>query len=143
MTGITEAQELAEKVADYLEGLPDTYAAPVVVKIGRSVYPGASYVKVLRNAEGTLAYSSGERWYSSGGMYLLGELPYSYRRRKATHYRIPGAPFIWYVAGWYDKSEPNPYHPFGRMFILMLDRRPEKTDHTGAEYRDETLQLIG
>lgn len=143
MPTITDLQARALEVCDFLERLPRTYAAPVVVKIGREVYAGATYSQVRDTPSGSPAYASGERAYSQQAMYLLGRLPYAYRRTRRTCFRIPGARFPWYVAGWNEGTSPRAHTPLGPYFQLMLDKHGVCTDDNGNPYREQRLDLIG
>lgn len=140
---IPEAQRVANRVTDWLETLEGTVASPVVVKIGRTIYSGASFSQRRQPDPGTAAYQSGERYYNHGGMYLLGELPYAYRRKSTTAFKTPIGRFPWYVAGWYDLKVPNEWHPFGQMFLLQMDKTNVTTDIDGNPYRTVRMDLIG
>lgn len=140
---VSALQDKALEVCAWLDTMPRTYAAPVVVRIGRRLYAGATFTQIRETGEGTPAYAAGERGYCHSGMYLLGEKPYAYRRRSATAFRIPGARWPWFVAGWYEKAEPNEWYPFGQMFLLQLDKQGICVDNDGQPYRETRLDLIG
>jgi hypothetical protein len=143
MQTVSEQQSVALRLTDWLETLDRTYASPVVVKIGRSTYPGAFYTQVRDTPDYCNAYRSGERSYGHSMLYVIGELPYSYRRSSKAFYRVPGARFPWYVAGWYDRSEPNKWHPFGRMFQLALDKTDSIIGINGESRFEFPIHLIG
>lgn len=134
MMGTPEQWARAYAVTSYLRSLDRTFATPVLVKIGRTVYPGASYAQVRKTTAPSEAHASGDGYYCQTALYLLGDLPYAYRRRKATVFKVGRTRFVWYVAGWYDQTTPNDYHPFGRMFQLMLDRHELCRDDDGNPY---------
>lgn len=143
MDGIGALQDRAAELCDWLETMPRTYAAPVVVKIGRTTYAAACYTQVRDAHESTGAYRSGERNYGHSMMYVLGKLPYQWRRAHYTLFRIPGASFAWYVAGWYDQTPPNEHHPFGSMFQMGLDKSRDTHDVMGQAFRFAPMHLIG
>ena len=143
MDTVSDLQELALEVCSWLERIPRTYAAPVVVKIGRERYAGATYAQVRDIDERTPAYAGGERYSCSRAMYLVGRLPYSYRRRRTTAYRIAGARKPWYIAGWYDTDAHSEYHPFGHMFLMFPDDQNVCYDDDGNPYLEQRLELIG
>lgn len=143
MRTVPECQSTAEEVADWLETLPRTYASPVVVKIGRALFPGATYCQLRETPEGCAAYQSGERYSPMRAMYLLGTIPYARRRSSRVQFRIPGARWSWYLAGWYDRDEPSQFHPFGAMFQLMLDKNPAPMSGADAPRRLVPMYLVG
>jgi hypothetical protein len=116
----------AQTVSQYLNGLPRTTAAPVLVKIGRTEYVGAIYSQERDTLEGSRAFEAGERTYVQHGIYLLGDLPASYRRSTRTAYDLDGNRY--YVAGYFPQDEPNDFHPFGRMFQLFPDEHGVTTN---------------
>jgi hypothetical protein len=118
----TASPHTAESVATWLRTLPHTNATPVLVKIGRRLYVGAIYDQRREHHPGTRAYAEGRRHYYQSGIYLLGRLPASYLRTSRIAYRFQDGSRRYYVAGWYDRDEPNDFHPFGRMFQLFPDR---------------------
>lgn len=143
MTGTTRTDApTATDVAAYLNSLDRTSAAPVVVRIGRTEYVGATYTQERDTPQGCRAYDAGERTYYQHGLYLVGSLPASYVRSSHTAYRYPNGARRWYVAGWYDHDEPNDYHPFGRMFQLFPDTHNVTHDDDGNPYDERTIQLI-
>jgi hypothetical protein len=119
------SSSIAAQVSEWLNTLPRTSSVPVSVTIGRSTFYGASYAQVREVSPGCRAYAEGEREYTMRALYLLGELPASYRHRHAGAYVGPdGTRF--YVAGHYAQDpesalSANAYHPFGRMFMLCPD----------------------
>lgn len=143
MQTITELQEQARAVAAWLETLDRTYAAPVVVKIGRTVYAGACYAQVRDTPTRSMAYQAGERQYCHRAMFLLGRLPYSYRRSSQTRYRLPGARWPWYVMSWCDNPKAPCAHPFGVSFQLALDRTYATGLGPEPGYHDRPMALIG
>lgn len=121
------AAATAETVALMLSELPRTVAQPVRVTIGRTVYVGAIYAQQRDHMPGARAYADdGARTYYMGGLYLLGELPPSYRHRHArAYFDADGA--RWYVAGYVTaETAADPRyadcHPCGAHFLLMPDR---------------------
>lgn len=123
----------AKAVAAYLLGLPNVpEATPVVVKIGNSVLPGARYVDTAAHGD------------SLPRLYLVGDLPASYRKRpNGTCYTFKGGIHEWYVAGYYPPSNATAeslarfaaFHPFGANVLLFawslpngdkIDRYSEK-----------------
>lgn len=95
-------------------GCHDTY--PVKVKIGRETFEGAHYAQTLPRESLPLSLvdtrePSHER-YVRHALYLMGELPASYRRSRKTIYEFDltdAAPFRgigpeWYVASWATKD---------------------------------------
>lgn len=143
----------AQQVADYLNGLPRTQAAPVVVRIGKTKYVGALYTQERDTPEGCRAYREGQRIYYQRALYLVGDLPSSYLRSSHTAYvwsddrMAEGARWYsarrWYVAGWYDLDAHSEYHPFGHMFQLMPDSDGTVTkDDDGFPYATRPMTLV-
>lgn len=110
-------EDAAQDVATWLNGLPRTAAAPVLVRIGTQEYAGALYTQTRDSLVGSRAYAAGERESAQRALYLLGGLPSSYRRSRRIVYTFGNG--RWYVASWFDRHEPNRHNPFGRMFQLM------------------------
>lgn len=141
--GLEALQARALEVAEWLDTLPATFASPHVVRIGRSVYPGAFYLQTRKVLSGCAAYARGERSYVQRGLYLLGNLPASYRRSSMTAYQVEPAGTRYFVAGWYDHDDPNEWHPFGRMFQLFPDDHTVTTCPDGRPYPHLSVYLIG
>jgi hypothetical protein len=136
----------ARAVSEWLDGLERTSAAPVLVTIGRTTYAGAEYRQTRDHDPSTRAYRDGERTYVLHAIYLLGELPSSYRHGHARAYidadtdAESGA--RWYVGGWWRPEDfqsrayvreadgstrpqtiedVQSYHPFGANWSLHPD----------------------
>lgn len=134
----------AQDIADYLNGLPDTDAVPVVVKIGRTEHVGAVYTQKRATLPGCRAYEEGERHYFQHAIYLLGKLPPAYVRSRRVAFRFDDGRRRWYVAGWYpfeQDGRKNEYHPFGAMFQLMPDHHDVTSDEKGP-YPERTMRLV-
>lgn len=143
LPSVDELQLEAMRVVDWLETLPRTYAAPVVVKIGRQRYAGAFYTQVRDSSPGTHAYQSGERSYGHSMLYLVGRLPYVYRRSRFTAFRTNGGRFPFLVGSWYQESTPTPHSPFGACFQLFHDKHDIARRYDGSPYRVVSIDLIG
>lgn len=109
-------------LCEWLKSLDCFDVSPVRVTIGKSTYEGAEY-RQKRLHKGK-PYSDSEDWipietYEVHALYLLGELPASYRRSSKTCYVRNGDGRDWFVAGYYDKADVNPLQPFGRHFLLQ------------------------
>ena len=91
----------------------------VTVRIGRTTYQGAFYKQDRKVSPGCRAYDEGQRDYTIEGLEVIGELPASWVRSSRTVYRMAGDDRDWYVAGYYNRDEPNEWHPFGKMFALQ------------------------
>src|SRR5262245_4774780 len=115
----------AREVAAWLSGLPKTTALPVEVTIGRTTYSGAFYAQTREHIPGSRAYLQGEREYTHSALYLLGDVPASYRRGRVAYVFEDDGVRRWYVAGYFPPRgggiEKNAFHPFGPMFQLMRD----------------------
>lgn len=133
----------ARAVAFWLNSLRDTHARPIVVKIGRTTFPGATYIQKRQVPEGSRAYAEGKRTYEQYGLYLLGDLPYAYRRKRATAFVDSFTGRRFFVGSWFDRDEPNEYHPYGRMFQLFPDDAGVCVDDDGQPYREVTFDLRG
>ncbi len=120
----------SQTVSDWLNAHDRTSAGPVRVTIGRTTYVGAFYAQTRDISPGCRAYADGERTYRQSGYYLLGALPASYRRKRATVYADPADDRPCYVVGWFGQDGDRPlavplsdddarkFHPFGSMFML-------------------------
>lgn len=93
---------------------------PVEVTIGKQTYQGVYYHQTRKLDPSMPAYRDGQREYVVVGYYLLGELPASFRHRHARVYLANG--YVYYIAAYY-QGEPNDSHPFGKMFVLLLDEQ--------------------
>ena len=140
---VSDLQREASRLVDWLEERPRTFAAPVVVKIGRRLYAGATYATTRAVDAGCRAHDEGERWHTTRGMYLLGELPYAYRRRRTTSFVLRTGSKPWYVAGWWQGEGTNEYHRFGRMFLLHRDDMGVCVDDDGNPYPQVKMGLVG
>jgi hypothetical protein len=90
--------------------------SPVKVTLKDEVFFGAQYL---------LFY---ETHQPSARFYLLGDLPKTYKKRKATCYVFRNKPNDWFISGWYNTAwlRKNRYpctpdtviHPFGDYFSL-------------------------
>lgn len=98
-------------VVDWLKTLDHIEpAGPIGVKIGHSTYHGGAYFEKAR--EGS---------HREPIMYLLGNLPASYKRSTHVCYRFPNETHDWYVAGFADAAVASAmpqFHPFGPWFQL-------------------------
>jgi hypothetical protein len=108
---------IAISVAKWLLGLQHiATAVPVVVQIGKHTFPGARYTE---DRDGNVE----ER------LYLIGELPASYRRSHEVCYRTSDSQCDWFIAAWFLKTGENveyhEAHPFGSHFILALWSMPQ------------------
>ncbi len=142
MTNETIQDYSALEVSGYLNTLPRTSAAPVLVRIGRTEYPGAFYTQERDVTPGCRAYAEGKRTYSHTMLYLVGDLPAASNGRNVA-YRFEGSSRRWYLAGWFQDGR-NDYHPFGRMFQLAPDDGAVPvtvSDRTGEPYPERTIRL--
>lgn len=136
-TIMASTEETAQDVATWLNGLPRTAAAPVLVRIGTQEFAGALYTQTRDVLVGSRAYAAGEREYAQRALYLLGGLPASYRRSHRIVYRLGDS--RWYVASWFDRHTPNQFNPFGRMFQLM----PEADGFVVDAFEEKPYQEMG
>jgi hypothetical protein len=107
------ATDVATELATWLSTRPSvTHAEPTTVTIGRTTYQGASYTT-----------GRGE-W-----LYLIGDIPASFKASRKVCFRIPGDDRDWYVAGWWQGGDNvftgeteeelrERYHPFGYYVLL-------------------------
>lgn len=128
----TDPKDAAERMANWLTTLPSVESArPVFVTIKGKRYLGAHYVTVH-------TYSATERAVDEGPMkageehrsnriILLGNKP---KLRRANNVFV--ADLVtehplercyeesneWYIGGYYDKGQPNEYHPHGNIWTL-------------------------
>ncbi len=100
-------------------------------------YPACSYLARFKTVENSPAYDRGEREYWKSFIYLIGELPSSYRKNRKIVFQIPGDPEEWFVSSYWPsllrhKQEipqiPNEYHPFGPSFLISPWSFPEPID---------------
>lgn len=89
---------------------------PVTVKIGKHTFSGARYTE---DREG----SAEER------LYVVGELPASFRRSHKVCYRTADSDRDWFIAAWFLQQafsvEWTQVHRFGSHFILALWSMPQ------------------
>ena len=109
--------DIATKVAKWLLSLQHiAMTTPVRVTIGKHTFPGAKYTE---DREG----SAEER------LYLVGELPASFRRSHKVCYRTADSECDWYIAAWFRETgfsiEWRQVHRFGSHFILALWSMPQ------------------
>lgn len=107
---------LARIGAKSVNGVSFACVSPVKVTLKDEVFFGAQYL---------LLY---DKHPPSARFYLLGDLPKTYKKRKATCYVFRNKPNDWFVSGWYNKewlrkhgypSTPDKdIHPFGDYFSL-------------------------
>jgi len=109
----------SDRVAEWLRGCPDTSeVSPVTVTIGKQTYHGARY-----------------RQRGQESIYLVGDLPASYRHSTHVAYRFADDSREWYVGCyWQGKSPLAPvdqkyFHPFGHTFILFPWVHSEPIDY--------------
>lgn len=81
---------------EWLESFDCFDVTPVEVTIGRTMFEGCRYRQEMQPVPG----ARNQEPYVVEAIMLLGELPASYVRRKATAYRLPGDKRDWYVAAW-------------------------------------------
>jgi hypothetical protein len=79
--------------------------------------------------EGSRAWQDGEREFTQEGIYVLGELPDSYREADGEVAYAGDDGARWYVAGHWSGASVEPYHRFGSWFVLHPD-----TQDVTAEY---------
>jgi hypothetical protein len=84
-----------------------THAESVRVTIGRTTYDGVLYKQTMETPRNTHAYVDGEREYQREAIYLLGDLPAAYRRRKSTCFTITGDEREWYIGSWNTREVAN------------------------------------
>ena len=109
----------SEKLAEWLRGCPDTSeVSPVTVTIGKQTHHGAKY-----------------RQRGQEGIYLVGNLPASYRHSTHVVYRFADDSREWYVGCYWQGKFPlapvdqNYFHPFGHTFILFPWVHSEPIDY--------------
>jgi hypothetical protein len=85
-------------------------------------------------------------------LYLVGELPASYRRSHKVCYRTADCDRDWYIAAWFLKTGENveyhECHPFGNHFILALWSMPngwtiDKCEPTPYRRMSITVTIVG
>jgi hypothetical protein len=101
---------IADQVAKWLLSFQHiAMTTPVTVKIGKHVFPGAKYTE---DREASVE----ER------LYLIGELPASFRRSHKVCYRTVDSERDWYIAAWFRETgfsvEWRQVHRFGSHLIL-------------------------
>jgi hypothetical protein len=87
------------ELQEWLEGC-GCVCVPVEVTIGRTTYEGVRYKQTRKVLEGCRAYTEGEREYVQEALYLLGDLPATYRRSRRIAFLIDGEEHEWYLASW-------------------------------------------
>ena len=121
----------SERVAEWLRGCPDTSeVSPVTVTIGKQTYHGATY-----------------RQRGQESIYLVGDLPASYRHSTHVAYRFADDLREWYI-GCYWQGETCPadqkhYHPFGHTFILFPWGHNEPIDYGERKPYRRIVATIG
>lgn len=119
--------DAAHDIADYLNTLPNTSAAPVIVEIGAHEHAGALYVR-----------REGER--AQRAIYVLGHLPASYKQVDEKMVFLLGRS-RWTIDRFFD-ARPDADHPFGRMFELVPTSCGIDPD-TGKPYRQQRVEISG
>jgi hypothetical protein len=120
------------------------------VTIRGKVYFGAAFTNVQPYTERDPAVLDGRRKAGDEGLsrriYLVGELPASYVRRKA-YYRWEGKE--WFVGCYYQanvhdytQAQFREYHPFGQSFDLHLWDLPEAIDWGESTVRDRVDMTV-
>jgi hypothetical protein len=109
--------ETAIAVAKWLLSLQHIAAAvPVMVQIGKQVFPGARY-------------SLDQDGMPEERLYLVGELPASYRRSHKVCFRTADSERDWYIAAWFlqcaENTEYREAHPLGSHFLLAVWSMPD------------------
>lgn len=125
------------KLVEWLESLTNSLGAyPISVKIGKTTYEGAAFWR--RN-------TGFNRDYVESGIYLLGDVPASYKRSRRVVYNF-GSSHEWYVACWATKEivnnpEFSEYHPFGIWFQLRPWRNGKIDEFSYTPYKRIPAQL--
>lgn len=91
-------------IVEFLESCDCINIEPMWLTIGRSVYPAARY-KQPRDYGAIKA------------IYVVGELPASYRR--SSHTVFLAGNDKWYLAAYYNQKPNSQFHPLGHNFMLM------------------------
>ena len=126
-------------IADWLRTLPDVQeASPLTIKIGRTVYPAASYHQWRTAPDGGV--------YVHEAIYLVGPLPAAYKRSRRVALTLPGEAAEWYVGGYFQESNPQPqhapYHPFGPNVLLMPWRVPSGEAIDAHEWPEKKYRRV-
>jgi hypothetical protein len=123
---------MKNKVAEWLRGCPDTSeVSPVTVTISKQTYHGAKYRQ--RGGEARL--------------YLVGDLPASYRRSTHVAYRFADDSREWYIGCYWQggtvPADQERYHPFGHSFILFPWVHSEPIDYGERKPYRRIVATIG
>jgi hypothetical protein len=115
-----------EKLVAYLSALPNCSGVkPVKVSLGRATYEGAQYVD--------------SNFGTTPRLYLIGDLPKSYLRRRKTCYTFEGDSRDWYIAGYMTADRMTekfaPYHPCGANVLLCAWDSPQGSIDSHEEKR--------
>ena len=105
-------EEIAVKIAHWLSSRRHVKTAhPVLVQIGRRLYPAARYTEANKRA-----------WQDR--LYIIGEMPPLQNRLKRACYRTDHSDDGWHLFAWCRlKSccvELQEAHPFGSRFVLVF-----------------------
>lgn len=139
----------AHALAAYLNSLPRTIARPVVVKIGRVTYEGASFNQTRDHHPGTRAYDDAIKagaslTYAHRGFKLLGQLPASYGRASYVQemtgsVRALAESVRYYIGGWWNTT-PETFEPRAYMRESDGSTRPQTfADVAEYHYADGTV----
>jgi len=144
MTNETFQLASGADVAGWLNSIERTSAAPVLVRIGRETYPGAIYSQERHWAP--YSWRAGEGPYMQTALYLVGDLPASFKRSRKVAYRFEHGRRRWFVGSWADEraaedERTSAYHPFGRAFQMFPDEHGVTVDDDGRPYDERTIRL--
>jgi hypothetical protein len=132
------SMKVANEVAKWLRSLPDMAKVKAcVVEIDGQVFEGAYYEATMRYTSNMKIVLDGKVKagdpYTRRSVYLVGDLPNVYRKRRKTCFVIPGEDHEWYISSYSDKraisdDRTSEFHPFGLSFQLAPWEHLSKID---------------
>ncbi len=115
---MTTQTQSTQDLAIWLSNIPRTKVISAgTITIRRASYPAVLYTQDRDPLPG----ARNQNPYTMTAIYVLGDLPPAYNRRKSTAFRLPNDDKDWYIASYSTQEalEKHPeYYPFGSHFLL-------------------------